>query len=63
MNIYRMRFAEHLLRDVNVYLDPHMVMDVWLPLMGAFSHKLLVRMAVSIGILNVVTSLIKWYVN
>ncbi|XP_005191248.1 glucose-6-phosphatase 2 [Musca domestica] len=56
----QMRFTEQWLRDINTYLDPQMVMDAWLPLFGAFSHKLLVRLAVSASILNVVTSLFKW---
>ncbi|XP_073821922.1 glucose-6-Phosphatase [Musca autumnalis] len=56
----QMRFTEQWLRDINTYLDPQMVMDAWIPLLGAFSHKLLVRLAVSASILNVFTSLFKW---
>ncbi|XP_075151403.1 glucose-6-Phosphatase [Haematobia irritans] len=56
----QMRFAEPLLRDVNNYMDPQMILDAWLPLVGALSHKLLIHLVVSVGLLNVSTSLIKW---
>ncbi|XP_013108898.1 glucose-6-phosphatase 2 [Stomoxys calcitrans] len=56
----QMRNTEPLLQDVNTYLDPQMIMDAWLPLVGTLSHKLLVRMAVSVSLLNLLTSLIKW---
>lgn len=55
-----MVFAEHLLREANTYLDPQMIMDWWIPILGIFGHQLLARMVVSVGILNLMSSVFKW---
>ncbi|XP_067625645.1 glucose-6-phosphatase 2 isoform X2 [Eurosta solidaginis] len=44
------------------YFTPAKLMDIYVPLLGAFNHHLLVRLVGALGIINVCSSLIKWSV-
>ncbi|XP_065356361.1 glucose-6-phosphatase 2 [Calliphora vicina] len=51
---------EQTLRNINDYLDPIYILNFWIPLVGAFNHKLLIQLTASIGIINTLASVIKW---
>ncbi|XP_017460783.1 PREDICTED: glucose-6-phosphatase 2-like [Rhagoletis zephyria] len=42
------------------HFKPAKLMDVYVPLVGAFNHQLLVRLVGALGVINVISSLVKW---
>ncbi|XP_037809509.1 glucose-6-phosphatase [Lucilia sericata] len=52
--------GETILRNINHYLDPVFILNIWIPLVGAFNHKLLVQLVASIGVINTLATVIKW---
>ncbi|XP_053959329.1 glucose-6-phosphatase catalytic subunit 1 [Anastrepha ludens] len=42
------------------HLKPAKLIDIYVPFVGAFSHQLLVRLVGALGVINVLSSLIKW---
>ncbi|KAM7351473.1 glucose-6-Phosphatase [Cochliomyia hominivorax] len=57
---YQFEFAEPILKIINDYIDPIYILNIWIPLVGAFNHKLLIQLAASLGIINTLSSVIKW---
>lgn len=43
------------------YLTPAKLLDIYVPVIGAFSQQLMVLLVSTLGVMNVLSSLIKWY--
>ncbi|KAL9876213.1 glucose-6-Phosphatase isoform 1-T1 [Glossina fuscipes fuscipes] len=54
------RRAELLFLTLNKWMEPSRVLDILVPLVGAFNHQLFVRLVCSLSIINTSVSLIKW---